>query len=132
MDKLYRSRNDIWIAGVCGGLGSYLGIDPTIVRLFFVLLFFAGGSGLLIYILLALVMPRAPEGEELPHAVVPLGENPQAALIVGIVLIVFGAFFFLGNLDIQWLHWMRMGNLWPLLLVIAGGVLLWQSTHKEA
>ncbi|MBN2501373.1 MAG: PspC domain-containing protein [Anaerolineales bacterium] len=132
MDKLYRSRNDVWIAGVCGGLGRYLGIDPTIVRLFFVLLFFAGGSGLLIYLLMMLLMPRAPEGEELPHAVVPLGENPQAALIVGVVLIVFGGFFFLGNLDIQWLHWMRMGNLWPLLLVIAGGVLLWQSTHKEA
>jgi len=132
MNKLYRSRTDVWLAGVCGGLGHYLGIDVTIVRLFFILLLFAGGSGVLIYLIMALLIPRVPEGEELPLAVVPLGENPQAALIVGITLIVFGMFFFLGNLNIHWLHWMRMGNLWPLLLIAGGGFLLWQSMRKEA
>ena len=132
MNKLYRSRSDVWVAGVCGGLGNYLGIDSTIVRLFFVLMVFLGGSGILIYILMALLMPRVPEGEELTYAAVPLSENPQAALIIGIVLIAFGGFLFLGNLDIHWLQWMRMSNLWPLLLVIAGGLMLWQSTHKEA
>jgi phage shock protein C len=56
--KLYRSRVDRKIAGVCGGLGEYFGIDPTLVRLLFVLgLIFVGGT-LLAYIILAIVIPE--------------------------------------------------------------------------
>lgn len=56
--KLYRSRTDRKIAGICGGLGEYFGIDPTLVRLLFVLgLVFVGGT-LLAYILLAIVIPQ--------------------------------------------------------------------------
>jgi phage shock protein C len=57
--KLYRSTNDKMIAGVCGGLGQYLGLDSTIVRLIFVLLALAGGPGLLAYLILWLVVPEA-------------------------------------------------------------------------
>jgi phage shock protein C len=59
--RLYRSRKERMIAGVCGGLAEYYGIDPTWVRLLFVLLFFLGGSALLIYIIMWLVVPLAPE-----------------------------------------------------------------------
>lgn len=55
--KLYRSRDNRIIAGVCGGLGEYFGIDPTWVRLIFILLFFAGGAAFLIYIILWLIVP---------------------------------------------------------------------------
>lgn len=56
--KLYRSRIDRKIAGVCGGLAEYFGIDPTLVRLLFVLgLIFVGGT-LLAYIILAIVIPE--------------------------------------------------------------------------
>jgi len=55
--KLYRSRNDSRIAGVCGGLGEYLDIDPTLVRLVFVLLALTGGHGVLLYIILWLIVP---------------------------------------------------------------------------
>jgi phage shock protein PspC (stress-responsive transcriptional regulator) len=58
--KLYRSREDYIVAGVAGGLAQYLEIDPTIVRLVFVALALGGGSGVLIYIVLALVIPREP------------------------------------------------------------------------
>ncbi len=59
--KLYRSSTDKMIAGVCGGLGKYLGIDATLIRLIFALLVFFGvGSGLLIYVILAIVMPLEP------------------------------------------------------------------------
>lgn len=58
--KLYRSRNDRMIAGVAGGLGEYLNIDPTIVRLLFVLFALAGGPGLLVYIIMLLVVPEEP------------------------------------------------------------------------
>lgn len=58
--RLYRSRNDRMIAGVCGGLGQYFGIDPTIVRLIFVLAVLAGFAGVLAYLILAIVIPLEP------------------------------------------------------------------------
>jgi len=65
--KLYRSRTDQMIAGVCGGLGRYLGIDPTLIRLAFVLLLLFGiGSGLLVYLVMMLLVPLEPEGTAIP------------------------------------------------------------------
>lgn len=58
--RLYRSRDDRMIAGVAGGLGEYLGIDTTIIRLLFVLTFFGVGSGVLIYFVMMLVVPEEP------------------------------------------------------------------------
>ena len=74
--KLYRSRNDSRIAGVCGGLGEYLDIDPTLVRLIFVLLALTGGHGVLLYIILWLIVPyptqtlapTAPRNDATPGA----------------------------------------------------------------
>jgi len=62
MKRLYRSRNEKMIAGVCGGLGEYLGVDPTLVRLLFVLLALLGGHGLLVYLVLWLVVPVRAAG----------------------------------------------------------------------
>lgn len=59
--RLYRSRTDKQMAGVCGGVADYLGIDPTIVRIVWVLLTLAGGPGLILYIIMALVVPEEPE-----------------------------------------------------------------------
>lgn len=58
--RLYRSTTDKQIAGVCGGLGKYLGIDPTIIRLAFIALLVMGGQGLLLYFILAIVIPEEP------------------------------------------------------------------------
>jgi phage shock protein C len=55
--RLYRSKNEKMIAGVCGGLASYFSLDPTIVRLIFILLLFAPPSGILIYLILWLITP---------------------------------------------------------------------------
>jgi phage shock protein C len=55
--RLYRSRNERMIWGVCGGLAQYFDIDPTIVRLIFVLTIFFGGLGIIAYIILAIVVP---------------------------------------------------------------------------
>ena len=143
--KLYRSTTDRMIAGVCGGLGAYLDIDPVIVRLFFVLLTLAGG-GVLIYLLLWILIPYPEQGEvgsattiragaqEMAERARTLGNdvrtsvqdgNPQAAFIVGATLVVLGSMFLIQNLQIVWLRWLHMGMLWPLLLVIAGVALLW-------
>ena len=51
-------RKDKKIFGVCGGLGAYFGIDPTLIRVLFVIAVLGFGSGILIYIILALVMPE--------------------------------------------------------------------------
>lgn len=57
MKKLYRSSTDKKMAGVCGGIAEYMNVDSTIVRLIAILLVFGCGSGLLAYIVAALIMP---------------------------------------------------------------------------
>ncbi|MGI6254785.1 MAG: PspC domain-containing protein [Acutalibacter sp.] len=59
-NKLYRSRNNRWIAGVCGGLADFFGLSPKIVRIICALLIMVYGSGLIIYIILALFIPKEP------------------------------------------------------------------------
>ena len=68
--KLIRSENNKMIAGVCGGLGEYLGLDPTIVRLIFVLLLLTGSLGFWLYVIMWVVVP--PEGGQ---AVLPLNST---------------------------------------------------------
>ena len=65
--KLYRSRENAMLAGVCGGIGEYFAIDPTIVRLAWVILGFCGGVGLWAYVIAAVIIPQRPqyiEGEK--------------------------------------------------------------------
>lgn len=59
--KLYKSRTDKKICGVCGGIAQYFGIDSTLVRLAALLLILFVGCGLLAYIIAAIVMPKEPE-----------------------------------------------------------------------
>jgi phage shock protein C len=62
MDKrLYLSNTDKKIAGVCGGIAEYFNIDATLVRILWVLFMFFGGSGILAYIICALIIPKKPE-----------------------------------------------------------------------
>jgi phage shock protein C len=151
--KLYRSRTDSMIGGVCGGLGQYLGIDPTIVRLFFVLLALGNGVGVLIYLALWLIVPREGQAEEatmeetiragageIAERARALGDdlreaarspNPQASLFVGIALIVLGVVFLLQNLNLAWLRWLDFDMLWPVLLVVAGLALLLRRVKGE-
>ena len=60
MKKLYRSTHDKKIAGVCGGIAEYFDMDPTIVRLLWVLASFVVGCGILAYIICAFVIPSDP------------------------------------------------------------------------
>jgi phage shock protein C len=61
--RLYRSTEDRMFAGVCGGIGEYLDVDSTLVRLVFVALALMGGPGLLIYIVLMLIVPERPAAQ---------------------------------------------------------------------
>ena len=62
--RLYRSRSDRWLFGVCGGIGDYFGLDPILIRVLFVIFSLMFGSGVLLYIIMWLIIPQEPEGTE--------------------------------------------------------------------
>lgn len=72
--KMYRSREDRMIAGVCGGLGEYFRIDPIFIRILFVGLLFVGGGSIPLYILLFFLLPLRKKSQPV------FGTNPQMAL----------------------------------------------------
>ncbi|MFO8037293.1 MAG: PspC domain-containing protein [Anaerolineales bacterium] len=136
--KLYRSRTNRMLGGVCGGLGIYLNIDPTIVRLLFILLLFGSDFGFLLYIVLWILVPE--EGRELTGEERGIGDrfrdmgddiqeavaqpHPQAGILLGAGLIIIGGILFLDQMNIRWLTWLDLDMLWPLILIIGGVSLL--------
>jgi phage shock protein C len=131
MKNLYRSRSDSMIAGVCGGLGNYLGVDSTIVRLFFAFLCFYHFLGVWVYLVLLLIMPLTPEGEDEFITPIPLRDNPKATKVMGGGLLVLGFLALISNLRISWLSWVTFGNLWPILIILVGVLLLIRVTLLE-
>src|SRR5215212_2227487 len=77
-ERLYRSREDRMLFGVAGGMADWLDLDPAIVRLVWALLILAGGVGLLLYIVAAIVIPEAPYMAGPGSAFVP-GSDPGTA-----------------------------------------------------
>jgi len=124
--RLYRSRVNYKIAGVCSGLGEYFRVDPTIIRIITILLVFADGAGLIGYIIAWIVMPKRPleaEGEVTDTAYAPLNKY-----LPGIILVAVGAILLVGN--IWW--WFEWHDLWPLVLIAVGILLLVNNGRKEA
>lgn len=134
MSTLYRSRSDRVVAGVAGGLGRTLRIDPILVRLFFVLLALGDGIGLLLYLILAVIMPEAPEGAE--EAMAPnerVRADPERnRTLIGGGLMLLGLFFLMQTLAAPFLPRFDLGELWPLLLILAGAALLWRNHQEQA
>ncbi len=58
--RLYKMNEGKILDGVCGGIANYFGVDPTVIRLLWVLFTAVGGSGIIAYIVCALVIPREP------------------------------------------------------------------------
>ena len=140
--RLERSRTNRVIAGVCGGLGEYLDIDATFVRVAMVVLTLVGGAGILIYIVLLVLMPLpgespmfGPSSSAAPGdatATTPVVTDPESAerrrYAVGILLVGVGAIFFLGNLGIfRGLDWKYI---WPLVIIALGVFLIAQRTRR--
>jgi phage shock protein C len=76
--RLYRSRNDRWLAGICGGLGHYFGLDPTLIRVLFVLFGLVVGGGLFLYIILWIIIPLEPDPAAPQIEQVPAQEDDSA------------------------------------------------------
>jgi phage shock protein C len=75
--KLYRSRTDRFLGGVCGGLGEYFDIDTTVIRLAFVAMALLGGHGILVYLIALILIPLEPA--DVPsQAVIEPSEPPKS------------------------------------------------------
>lgn len=121
---LRRSRSDRVIAGVCGGLGRYLGLDPVLLRVAFVVLAIAAGGGILLYVVSWILIPEEREGESLG------AERPSSVdttrLIIGGALIAIGTIFLLN------VSFPRVGRfVWPLALIALGVAVLIQSATSR-
>lgn len=63
--RLYKSEDDVMIAGVCGGIAEYCNIDPTIIRILWVVISLSCGVGIVLYIIMAIVVPKKSKIERL-------------------------------------------------------------------
>jgi phage shock protein C len=126
--RLYRSRRERMIAGVCGGLAQYFNVDPVIVRVAFVALGLATGVGLLAYIVLALVVPERPNDE-----LEPVGSASSVhggAEVLAYILVFVGAMALINNLGVFRLLSSFAGDIfWPFVLIGIGALLLARRTH---
>jgi len=61
MKKLYKSRTDVKLDGVCAGLANFLNLDPTIVRVIWLIVALFGGTGLILYLICMVIIPREPD-----------------------------------------------------------------------
>jgi phage shock protein C len=122
--KLRRSNADQVLGGVAGGLGHYFALDPILVRIAFVLLVLAGGSGLLLYIVLWIVIPEATPDEDV--AAVAGDRRQIGGLIIGGALIVVGTLILLRRV----VPWFDSEIVWALLLVTLGGYILLKGVRR--
>jgi phage shock protein C len=155
-NKLYRSRSERMIAGVAGGLGVYLRVDPVWIRLLFVALLFASGLGFWLYLILWIIIPDegragAVTGDSVQANVQDLADRARefgqsvqrgmqgrqvaagdgsttGAIIVGVAFILLGIFLLLQRLNFFW--WLNWGVMWPLLLILLGGALLFSRIRE--
>lgn len=138
--KLYRSRTERMLGGVCGGFAEYLDLDPTLVRVIWVLSCFINGLGLLAYVVSWIVIPENPHQSA---AAAEAGRSKNSAFIVGVVLIALGLFFLSAELDIfdgfffdwswqpLWVGLHRLDLTFPLLLIFIGVIYLIAVNRKQ-
>lgn len=137
--RLYRSEDNKVFGGVAAGLGEYFSVDPTIVRLIFVLFAFIHGSGILIYIILWLVLPPKSKAINSPESTkqtmqdnlnevrdkvsglaktMKVDKDNNSRIVLGILLLVIGVIILFDNLGFR--IWFDIGKFWPLLLIVLG------------
>ncbi len=137
MKKLYKSRENKVVDGVCGGIAEYFDADPVLIRIIFVLFFFFGGSAILAYIIGVVIIPVKPSREikdtdDLKNnKTIPVSN--KNTLFLGIIFIIIGIFFILGNFPIfnAYYYWIKR-HLWdillPSILILIGISIIIKST----
>jgi len=134
--KLYRSRKYRVFTGVCGGIGEYFNIDPNIVRFLWVVSCFAGGVGVIGYIIALIMIPEVPPEIE-SEITVKSKSSKEIGMLIGGILIFLGVFFLLD----RWIffyfpyrfwqfRYFNFEMLFPLFIIIAG-ILYILYVHKK-
>lgn len=150
--RLYRSYKNSVIGGVCGGIGEYLNTDPILFRILFVVAFLVGGTGLLAYIILWIVIPveeipnisqgdifgkssnaNNMEEENINVEIEPDNMEEQKKqpkndgnLWGGLILITLGVIFLID----RFVPRIDFGDLWPLILIVVGVILISKNYQK--
>ncbi|MBB6217099.1 phage shock protein C [Anaerosolibacter carboniphilus] len=137
--QLYRSKKNRVISGVCGGIAEYLDLDPTLIRLLWVLITVPGGIGFIAYLVSIIIIPENPyhfgiadhaeeqtsmfDGEN--HSQQEISQKNRT--LAGVLLIVLGVVFF----SKQFFHWIDIGRLWPLLLIGGGIYIIYKGKGEK-
>lgn len=142
--KLYRNQNESIFAGVCGGLADYFDIDVTLVRIIFVILTIGGGSGVLLYLILWLVIPNK-EGsiinneteENIKDFTKNVGKKVKSVAkqidkevkvekrqgsFLGLILMFFGVILLINKISPIVIRW---DYVWPITMIVLGGYLFY-------
>jgi phage shock protein C len=142
-ERLYRSRGDRMLFGVAGGMARYFNLDPAIVRLVWVLLFLAGGAGILLYIVAAIVIPEEPAGYAATAAAAGeraagtparagwMGQRRDTgggAIVLGLVLVLAGGWFLAQRIFPQ----LDPQLVWPAVLIVLGVVLVVGALRRSS
>lgn len=143
--RLYRSKKDRMIAGVCGGLAEYFEVDPVLVRVLFALAGFMGGIGVILYILLAVVTPEEGTTAQSMRDSVS-GENGSGPAVIeepplqlptevkdkrwlfGVAVVLLGVIMLVNNLAP--VNWIGQQFFWP-VVVIVFGIYIFVMYRKE-
>jgi len=140
--RLIRPEDNRIIAGVCSGLGNFFSVDPTVIRIIFILITVFGGSGILLYFVLWLIMPaeksayagyaireNAGEIKEETKNLVQKGKNyaqkENNRRFLGLVLAGLGILFLLENFGVFQME--RLFKLWPVILIIIALAILFKN-----
>lgn len=118
--KIYRSNDNYILTGVAGGLADYFEADPTLIRVMLVLLSLGGGSGILIYIVLSLLIPKAPGEKEEADGTKKTKEdkvNQNRFGFLGIILIGAGVIMLWNQIMPMTIRWEWI---WPVVLIGLG------------
>lgn len=128
--KLYRSDEDKMILGVCGGLGRYLGIDSSIIRILWVIASLVYGSGIFLYFIAAIILPEGSkvEGKEFQRNEEDVSVSQQEnSKFIGVLLICLGVLFllqrFIKIIDIKYIF--------SIILIVVGIFLIIKGKEKD-
>lgn len=117
--RLYRSRRDRVIGGVCGGLGEYFSMDPVILRVVWIAAVLLAGSGILAYLIAWILIPDSPVGYvQKPRKDSEDRPRVDSGKVLGVVLIVIALLWMVYRFSFfPFIPW---GWIWPLALVVLG------------
>lgn len=130
--KIYRSKTDRRISGVCGGLGEYFNIDPNIIRLFWLLLSIStGGGGIIAYIVCSIIIPE-DDNSTIYYEDYNQSTFKNTATFIGLALIVTGSVLLMKIIWPQfYIKFHNFRKFWPILLIIAGIYILYKQYNEK-